>query len=144
MRGLSDLETVSAAIKDRNYLPELILCSPAERTRQTLDGISGAFNPVPDVQFVDKLYSGGMEDYVSVLRSTADVKSVMTIGHNPMSGSLATHFSGSGSPELIADIAYKYPTATIAVLDFDADSWSDISVGAGKLVDCIIPSKLRT
>lgn len=141
-RGRSDLEKVSQALATNNYLPELVLCSPAERTRQTVDGIAGVLSPETRVEFHENLYSGGLEDYLSTIRAVSGSKSIMTVGHNPMSGSLSNLLTGDGDPDMIALIAYKYPTATVAVFDFDCTSWSEIGKHKGNLVDCIIPSRL--
>ena len=36
----------------------------------------------------------------------------------------------------------KFPTAALAVLDFDADRWREIKPGEGKLVDFVRPKHL--
>jgi len=143
-RGLSDLKRVATEIEAKGLIPEKILCSSAVRTRQTLDGISPALTPAPQIEYLDKLYSGGVEDYLTAIRATTGCKSLMTVGHNPMSGSLASSLAGDGDPKALEKIAYKYPTSTIAVIDFDTDDWSQINRGEGTLVRCIFPSKLAT
>ncbi|MEM7069677.1 MAG: histidine phosphatase family protein [Pseudomonadota bacterium] len=143
-RGRSDLVKVSVEIGRRDLVPEKVLCSSAVRTRQTLDGILGALKPDPEIEYMDRLYSGGMEDYLSAIRATTGCKSLMTVGHNPMSGSLACSLAGSGDAKAMEKIAYKYPTSTIAVFDFETDDWTEIEPGKGILLRCIIPSKLGT
>ncbi|MEM7214196.1 MAG: histidine phosphatase family protein [Pseudomonadota bacterium] len=142
-RGKSDLLLISREIAKENLIPELVLCSSSVRTRQTLDCISDALKPEPEVEFLESLYSGGMEDYLAAIRSRNDCKSIMTIGHNPMSGSLASALAGAGDIRAMEQIAYKYPTATVAVLDFDLENWSEIEKGKGNLTSCLFPSLLR-
>ena len=98
-RGLSDLKRVATEIEAKGLIPEKILCSSAVRTRQTLDGISPALTPAPQIEYLDKLYSGGVEDYLTAIRATTGCKSLMTVGHNPMSGSLASSLAGDGDPK---------------------------------------------
>lgn len=142
-RGVSDLVLVAKELRSNSYLPEKVLCSPAERTRQTLDGIRPALNDSTEIAFEQRLYSGGLEDYMTLIREEKTTSSLMTIGHNPMSGSVAFSLVGGGDPELVELISYKYPTACVAVIDFDSSSWSEIGKRSGTLVDCIIPSRLK-
>lgn len=141
-RGRTDLVKISYALKENKFFPAQILCSSAERTRQTLDHIIDAIDPSPDVIFTEKLYSSGLDEYLSLIQSVDSSKSLMIIGHNPMCGTLASSLSGDGSPEDLEKIAYKYPTSTVSVIDFDIDSWADITKGAGNLVACLIPSEI--
>ena len=141
-RGISDLEKLSKKISERKFIPKKILCSSAVRTRQTLDGLSNVLSPYPEVSFTEKLYSSGLDDYLSEIQMVEDAPSLMIIGHNPMCGSLADALAGQGDEELLEKIAYKYPTGTIAVIDFDLTNWADIDLSSGTLVDCLVPSSL--
>lgn len=141
-RGKSDLVKISHAIQSRGLMPSQILCSSAERTRQTLDGILNAITPEPDITYTEKLYSSGLDEYIGLIHSVTSPEPLMIIGHNPMCGTLASILSGKGDPEKIAKIAYKYPTSTISVIDFDVKRWSDVDKGMGQLTDCLIPSEL--
>lgn len=141
-RGHTDLAKISKVISEKGYVPQMVLCSPAARTRQTLDGIRDVLLPEPEILFEERLYSGGMQDYLAMIAQVPEPVSVMTIGHNPMSGALAATLAGNGEPEMLSEIAYRYPTATIAVIDFEIDHWSQIRPGKGYLSDCLIPSRL--
>ncbi len=142
-RGLADLALVSDALAKKRYVPAKIVCSSAERTRQTLEGISEVVGSSPDIDFLERLYHGGMENYLEVIKSSENTPSLMIIGHNPMSGTLAFSLVGDGDPELIELISYKYPTACVAVIDFDVSNWPEIGKHKGTLVDCIFPSILK-
>ncbi|TJW41644.1 MAG: histidine phosphatase family protein, partial [Mesorhizobium sp.] len=39
--GIADAETMGAAMRARDYIPDLTLCSNAKRARQTLEGLAG-------------------------------------------------------------------------------------------------------
>lgn len=142
-RGVKDLTNIAAALKERAYHPQRILCSPAFRTRQTLEGISGAFKNKPEVVFLESLYSSGVTEYLELIQNQPEVDEIMIVGHNPMCGSLVHYLAGHGNQKLLSSIALKYPTGTVAVLEFDASSWRDISKASGTLTDCILPKQLR-
>jgi len=141
-RGISDLKKLSKLFAEKGYCPEQILCSPAERTTQTLTHIQNAFDKEPDIVFTQRLYSSGLEEYMELIKAVDGAKSLMLIGHNPMCGGLAASLSGHGEQQFIEKIAYKYPTSALSVIDFDCKTWADIKKQEGKLVDCIFPSEI--
>lgn len=141
-RGWSDLVKISKILQRKNYNPEKILCSPSSRTRQTLDGIKDVLPENTEIAFTEGLYSSGMSEYLEIIQETKDCKSLMIIGHNPMCGSLAASLPSLDSDYPMDTISYKYPTATVAVIEFDCDTWSEIEKSKGNLIDCLIPSEL--
>ena len=141
-RGKADLVNIAREIEKRGYQPGQVICSPAERTRQTLAGIDHVFTAHPQVSFPNKLYSSGIDDYLEIVRAKETPSPIMIIGHNPTCGGLVAALYGSGAAKLFSQIAMKYPTGTLSVLDFDIPEWKDIQRGSGILVDCILPRKL--
>ena len=59
----------------------------------------------------------------------------MIVAHDPGLRSLAVDLAGSGDPELLQALATKFPTTGLAVIDFDAQAWSKVRRGAGRLRD---------
>ena len=141
-RGRSDLEKIGRVLSHKNYVPETIICSSAVRTVETYEGIKSALAPAPRITFTQTLYSSGVDDYMRVIHESNDTASLMIIGHNPMCGSLAYSLIGNGDPAEAEKISYKYPTATVTVLDFELNNWSEVAFGTGILRECLIPSKL--
>jgi phosphohistidine phosphatase len=141
-RGWFDLEKMSKEIKAREYFPEEILCSPSERTRQTLQGIQEVLPESVKVSYPNQLYSSGLSEYLELIQDIEGDHPLMIIGHNPMCGALAAALPKPDSDYPVDEIAYKYPTATIAVIDFDCTSWADIEKGKGNLKNCVMPKSL--
>src|SRR5256885_142937 len=85
-RGHADAAAAGAWLAARGYRPELVLCSPAKRTRQTWRGVAVALTGpgAPDVHFERALYYGSAEDALDLVRQVpATIGSVLLIGHNP-------------------------------------------------------------
>jgi phosphohistidine phosphatase len=85
-RGHADAAAAGAWLAARAYRPDLVLCSPAKRTRQTWRAAAAALtgSGTPDVHFERALYHGGSEDVLDLLRQVpAAVGSVLLIGHDP-------------------------------------------------------------
>lgn len=141
-RGLLDLVKLSKVIKSEKIFPEKILCSSAIRTRQTLEAIETAFGNEPEVLFTERLYSSGMNEYIEIINAVQNVQSLMIIGHNPMCGNLASNLPKAGDKEELEKIAYKYPTGTISIIEFDFDHWQQVAVSTGNLKKSIFLSQI--
>ena len=70
-------------LHSRGYEPDEVLCSTAERTRETWARVAAApLEVTPGVAYVEALYHASPDVMLAVLqRATADC--VMMIGHNP-------------------------------------------------------------
>jgi len=55
------------------------LCSSATRTRQTLDAVIDAFESKPEVEYTERLYSSGLDEYIEIINANKDVKSIMLV-----------------------------------------------------------------
>jgi phosphohistidine phosphatase len=67
---------------------------------------------------------------------------LLLIGHNPAIQATALGLIGSAESRAAAKLAAKFPTAALAVIDFDARSWSGIRPGSGRLAVFIRPRDL--
>jgi phosphohistidine phosphatase len=85
-RGHADAAAAGAWLDARRYRPDLVLCSPSKRTRQTWRGVAVALAgiPEPTVRYEPELYDGGVAEALTVVRGiAAKVGTVLLIGHNP-------------------------------------------------------------
>ena len=88
--GKADAAAAGAWLADEGLRPDLVLCSPARRTRQTWHGVEMAMAqaapdaPAPEVIFDEGLYDGGRTEVIDLLRAAGDDRrTVLVIGHNP-------------------------------------------------------------
>lgn len=80
-RGRRDAAAAGEWLREQGLLPDLVLCSTAVRTRETLAGLALAETPVV---FERRLYLGPAHDTLDLLRDGApDVSTLLVIGHNP-------------------------------------------------------------
>lgn len=137
-RGRRDSEAIGAEIA-RGGLPDLVLCSPSRRTRETLDGVARAMPMDVAAEFPEALYGGGEAAYLDALSDRGgDAGRILLIGHNPTVHALAIALAKDAPAEMRA----KLPTAALAVLAFDVDDWAGIRPGAGRLVSYLRPKDL--
>ncbi len=129
---------------DHALMPNRILCSGSRRTRETLAGIVPSIKGDFDVKVLRSIYMTGEGDYLSVLRRHGgEARTLMLIGHNPAIQATAVSLIGRGNPELTAQIREKFPTAGLAVIDFDGDDWSTLAPATGRIVAFFRPRELE-
>ena len=137
-RGRAAATDLGQWLASRGDLPGKVLVSDALRTRQTWDGIAPAMGSDAVVELKSALYLAGVDVMLAVLKKAqADV--VMMIGHNPGIGELAGKLVATAP--LNSDFG-RYPTGATLVVDFNVESWDEIELGKGAVVDFMIPKEL--
>ncbi len=122
--------------------PDLVLCSSARRTRQTLERVIPAL-PETTVRHEDGLYSASPEAMLEQLRSTPeDAASVLLVGHNPATQVLALRLAGDGDGEARARMAARFPTGALAILVHRGASWAELDGGACELHSFAAPREI--
>ena len=129
------------ALKEVKFSPEVILCSTAKRTRETLTLITPALKgAAAEVAFDDQLYLTSPETLYARLKAVpVNVKSVLMIGHNPGMHGLALMLTGTGDAKSISRLEDKFPTAALAVFTFPQVAWRDLVPASGHLEAFITP-----
>ena len=122
--------------------PELVLCSSARRTRETLALIEPALGAA-EVRIERSLYGAEHYELLARLRSLPDrVGSVMLIGHNPGLQELALELA---EPEADVDeLHVKFPTGALVTFAHAAPSWRLIKPGTARLVGFVRPRDLES
>ncbi|MFA5900451.1 MAG: histidine phosphatase family protein [Hyphomicrobium sp.] len=146
-RGRKSAPLMGAQVAALGLRPDLILCSSAARAKETLAlAMPELGTPAPELVYDDALYMAEPSDLLGVLRklppSARKAQTVMIVGHNPGLEDLAEILVGGGDEDAQELLAEKFPTCALAVLTFDADGWSDIGPGTGKLSHFLTPARL--
>jgi phosphohistidine phosphatase len=141
-RGQRACVVMAEHIRATGIAPDLVLCSSARRTRETLERV----DPPGERVIEPALYSASTDQVIARLRQVPDdVGSVMLVGHNPASQVLVLRLShrdrgAAASPERAA-VERKFPTGALATLTFDG-SWSDLAPGGALLTEFLTPREL--
>jgi phosphohistidine phosphatase len=114
---IDDAKNMAAKLKSLGIKPDLIICSPAKRTRQTAEYFCDKLKyDSSHIQFDKRIYESSAEEILQVTNEIeAKNKTVLLIGHNPS----LTHFVNLFIENKIDDL----PTTCVAWLEFESDNW---------------------
>jgi phosphohistidine phosphatase len=120
--------------------PDLILCSTAARTRETLALTARNWDPLPPVQFEERLYLAAASMLLARLRTVpAGTRHVLLVGHNPGIHDLARLLAGEAG--ISTALAIKFPTGARARFKFDMDDWAALGPSALRGLDIVFPHR---
>ena len=144
-RGLADAAAMARALKARGYGACRILCSASLRTVQTAEAVLKVA-PAP-IAYLESLYLAPPGRILALAQDAADADTaLMIVGHNPgleqCAAILAREPVGPRQQHRRDVMEEKFPTAALAVLDFDIPHWKLLSPGEGRLVDFLRPKDL--
>jgi phosphohistidine phosphatase len=121
---------------------DLVLCSSALRTRETLDLALAEFSPRPRSLIEDELYAASRERLMDRLRRLAeDDVNVLLIGHNPGLHELAVALAEASSANFRVLASGKFPTAAYARFQVPV-RWSELKCSRNVLTDYVTPASL--
>jgi phosphohistidine phosphatase len=124
-RGSAAAEAMARRLLDLELVPDLLLVSPARRTRQTAEIVARELS-VPERRVLrdESLYLASAADLLKVIERTGPrVAHVLVVGHNP------------GVSELVQRLAPRSAggglgTAALCSIAFDCTHWNAIAVAA--------------
>ena len=143
-RGRRAVRLLAAHIEARGIAPELVLCSSARRTRETLEGLGLRSKVLVE----HRLYRASADDLIERLRGLpADLGSVMLVGHNPAMQMLVLRLATPGrdareGAEGLEEIRRKLPTGALVTLDV-SDQWAQLDLGGAELIEYVRPKALQ-
>jgi phosphohistidine phosphatase len=141
-RGIRAARAIAAHMREHGIAPDLVLCSSARRTVQTLDLVAPALAPGARRLVEHDLYLAGAEELLQRIATAPErATSLLVIGHNPGMHDLAVLLAG-GPAGNVARLQEGFPTAALAVLDTRDTPWRSLTRGAAELVDLVLPRGL--
>jgi phosphohistidine phosphatase len=139
-RGQRGATAMGAHIRSHGVAWDIVLASPAERVRRTLDI---ARLPAP-IRWEKRLYLADRRTLTELLRALDDeATGALIAGHNPglqeLIGALVPPESENA---LFKRATEKFPTAAFAVIELAIERWADLAPGCGKLLHLARPRDL--
>jgi phosphohistidine phosphatase len=121
---------------------DLVLCSPARRTRETWAGVRAGLRSAREVRFDPALYGASASELLNIVHQVDDRHaSVLLIGHNPGLEELAARLIAGGAAKALTRLGEGFPTGALATLWLDAP-WSDLDRRGARLDSYVRPRDL--
>ncbi|MFD0071107.1 SixA phosphatase family protein [Streptomyces sp. NPDC127166] len=142
-RGLRDAPAAGSFLAESGVLPDLALCSPARRARQTWELAAAELDgPVP-TRHDPRLYGADAPELLDVLHGVPDeVATLLLVGHNPCLEDLILLLAARAVGNALDRVRTKFPTSAIAVLTWSG-TWTDLRPGEALLTELTIPRGAR-
>jgi phosphohistidine phosphatase len=135
-RGKKAAAEVGRFLRRAGAVPGEVLTSSAVRARTTVEVAAEAGGWDCPVRETRSLYEADPEDVVEEIRSLGSRAEVLLVaGHEPAWSSLLALLVGGGT--------FHLPTAALACVEFDADSWETLEPGRGRLAWLVNPKLLE-
>lgn len=78
-RGIDEAVAAGRWLREKRVLPARVLCSPAVRTRQTLEHALGDAGAIDE----PRIYEASAGDLIALIDDHADAQRLLLVGHNP-------------------------------------------------------------
>lgn len=126
-RGSKNVPFMAKILKKEIQKPDLIISSPSFRTKLTLEYFLKEFEYKGEVIFEKSIYEAPYLNLLKVIKNIDDkYKTIFLIGHNPGLNDLANFLLGSFEDNI--------PTSGVLKIDFNTNSWKNISKDSSKLI----------
>jgi phosphohistidine phosphatase len=144
--GRKDAAHMGAWLHKNGMTPDLVLCSTAARTRQTWALVAEELGASSKVEFLKPLYLAPAKTILKLVQNVDGANTLLMVGHNPgteeAAAMLARAATDKSERHRLEMLKEKFPTAALAILDFDVAQWRDVEPAGGALANFMRPKDL--
>ncbi|GAA4355318.1 histidine phosphatase family protein [Kangiella marina] len=134
-RGIEAAKNMGKHLSAITQTPELVVSSAAKRAIDTASLAMEFGQWDCPMESTRALYLSSVDETIELIQQlNPEVKRLMIVSHEPLCSSLVAELTMGGH--------VKFPTASIARVDFKVDSWSDIDSDKGQLAWLLTPKSL--
>ena len=132
-RGKKDAPEMGKRLKKNGVKPDLIISSPAARALKTAKEIAKEIDyPEKNIVTEPEIYQADIIDLIKVIRNLDDKNNkVMLFGHNPGLTGLVGYLTN----QFIDNI----PTSGVVQINFDFQTWKQVTQQSGKFISFDYP-----
>lgn len=131
-KGIEDVSIMAKELAKQNVKTDLIVASPASRTRKTAEIFAEELDYKKSIMYNEVLYMAFVNELIETISYTFDtVETMVLVGHNPSLTALAI---------TLVEFKEKFEVGGIMLIEFDCNSWIDISKENAKLISYTHPN----
>ena len=142
-RGRRAAARIGRELAARGIGFDAVLASPAARVVETVAAVAEAYGRPLRPVYDRRLYLAPAMGLLAIVREADDgAERLLLVGHNPGLEALALLLARDDGSAPRAELAAKYPTATVAGIALPVDHWRDAAPTIGELACFIRPRDL--
>ena len=135
-RGIKAAKRMGKYLADLDQMPDLVISSPAVRAKTTVQLAMESGEWSSEFKLDRSIYGGASGTLLDLLYNINDSMGVAClVGHEPTFSSFISNCTNSGW--------IRFPTASMARLDFEVSAWKEIRFGQGTLAWLTRPKELH-
>tara|TARA_Y100001934_G_C12332329_1_gene765766 strand:- start:829 stop:1326 length:498 start_codon:yes stop_codon:yes gene_type:complete len=135
-RGTKAAKKMGRYLSNIDQVPDLIISSTALRARNTAEIAINAGKWSSKLVLEKQIYESNVETLISIIsKQSNEYNSICLVGHEPTFSSFIERCNNSTWS--------RFPTASMAQINFNINSWYDIDLKFGSLVWLIRPKELN-
>lgn len=135
-RGNKAAQLMGQFVRDSDQIPDLVIASSALRARSTAELAMKAGKWASRLSVEPRLYGAHPSTILEMAQALPDgLASVLFAGHEPTCSAALSLLTGH--------VSVHFPTAAMARVDFEGNSWQQIRAGKGLLIWLLPPRLLK-
>lgn len=144
-RGREDSTLIGDFLAKSPQRPDLALCSPSVRTRETLERVQARLPEALEVMIDAAIYGASEEELLAAIKALPDgFTHVLVVGHNPEFHAFALKLAGPGSDAgALRQLGNGFAKGALASFELDISAWPAAEFGGGRLTAFTRPADLR-
>ena len=143
-RGMKGAKTVGIHMRNLGLVFDAVVSSPAVRCVDTLDGLWEGYGRILHPHWDRRIYLASGATLLDVVHDQDDATDrILMCGHNPGLEDLILMLVPDDSDDRLRDeIEEKFPTASVAEMQFDVEHWADVATNGARLTRFVRPRDL--
>lgn len=131
-RGVKAAKAMGRLLSAAGQIPDAIIASSAVRAYSTVELALKAGQWNCPLQVTDSLYEAEPAQVLREIKQAPDaIGALLLVGHEPTWSQLTSLLIGGGR--------IGFPTAAMARIDFELDTWKQVEYGQGRLIWLLQP-----
>ena len=144
-RGNNAAPQMATWLANKGIKPDVIVCSSAKRTRETLAHIEPLFSQEVATILEPDLYLASSTALFECAEKLDDgYETAMLLAHNPGLHDAALSALTAASRRESGEMRSRFPTCACAIISLPIDRWSEITTDIGELNAYMTPKGLPT
>jgi phosphohistidine phosphatase len=139
-RGHRQAVDIGGIMRARHFDVDAIVASPALRVVETMNGVIEGARLGIEPTYDPRAYNASPDTLFEILREADDIlERLLIVGHNPGLQQLLLNIAEDDRDGLRGDVAFGFPTATLAELGLTVDHWREVGPRTGRIVSLVRP-----